>query len=191
MPLEGGLRALADEIPSARLARVLRQLADRLTAGATLEAAIRALGSRLPADLRGLIVAGIRSGRLAVVLEEFAALIRRQQQLRRRATLAVAYPTLLLGDAVAPDGLHLWLSRPGVPLDLSRFRNEVAGYDAVVVYRVWAVGRRHGGRHGPPGCPPGAHFPGAPQRLVVVVFYPGAGPWADLAIRFRKCQRFF
>ena len=97
LPLEGGLRALAAEIPSARLARMLRQLADRLTAGVTLEAAIQAVGRRLPADLRGLIVAGIRSGRLAIVLGEFAALVRHQQQLRRRATLAVAYPTLLLG----------------------------------------------------------------------------------------------
>ncbi len=65
LPLEGGLMALADEVAQPRLARVLRNLAERLERGEKLESAIAAQGSRLPAHLRGLIVAGVRSGRLA------------------------------------------------------------------------------------------------------------------------------
>ena len=101
MPLEGGLAALADEVGRPRLARVLRNLAARLERGEKLETAIAAQGSRLPADLRGLIVAGVRSGRLPIVLDQFAALARRQQDLRRRVLLTLAYPALLLGIMAA------------------------------------------------------------------------------------------
>ena len=101
LPLEGGLRALADEIGRPRLARVLRKLAARLTAGESLETAIAAQGSRLPAHLRGLIVAGVRSGRLPKVLDEFAAMSRNRHDLRRRMFLNLSYPALLLGIMAA------------------------------------------------------------------------------------------
>lgn len=101
LPLEGGLEALAEEVARPRLARVLRNLAARLKRGEKLETAIAAQGSRLPAHLRGLIVAGVRSGRLPIVLDQFAALARRQQDLRRRVLLALAYPALLLGIMAA------------------------------------------------------------------------------------------
>ena len=95
------MRALAEEIARPQLARVLRNLAARLERGEKLEAAIAAQGSRLPAHLRGLIVAGVRSGRLPIVLDQFAALARRQQDLRRRVLLALAYPAVLLGIMAA------------------------------------------------------------------------------------------
>ncbi len=101
LPLYGGLRALADEACSPALGRVLRNLAGRLEQGDKLETAIAAAGSRLPAHLRGLIVAGVRSGRLPIVLERFATLARRQQDLRRHLRLALAYPALLLGMMAA------------------------------------------------------------------------------------------
>ena len=55
LPLEGGLRALAEEIGKPRLAEVLRQLAARLECGEPLAKAISAPGCRLPVVLRGLI----------------------------------------------------------------------------------------------------------------------------------------
>jgi type II secretory pathway component PulF len=96
LPLESGLRALAAEMPGRRTGRVLRRLADELSRGVPLEAAIAAQGSSLPAHLRGLIAAGVRSGRLPQVLEEFVSLTQRQRELRRRAALSLAYPVLLL-----------------------------------------------------------------------------------------------
>ncbi len=101
LPLEGGLYALAEEVGRPRLARVLCNLAERLERGEALETAIAAQGSRLPAHLRGLIVAGVRSGRLPMVLDQFVTLTRRQQDLRRRVLLALAYPALLLGIMAA------------------------------------------------------------------------------------------
>ena len=96
LPLGAGLRALADELPGRRLPRVLRRLADRLDAGDDLLAALESQGRSLPEHLRGLMLAGVRSGRLAEVLEEYVDLQHSQSELRRRVWLALAYPFILL-----------------------------------------------------------------------------------------------
>jgi len=96
LPLGDGLRALAGELPGRRLPRMLRAMAARLDAGVDLSAAIDAEGRRLPAHLRGLVLAGVRSGRLAEVLEEYVDLQRSQLELRRRVWLSLAYPIVLL-----------------------------------------------------------------------------------------------
>ncbi len=125
LPLPGGLRALAGELPGgrrpyvlwyvmrlvglwglvhlldprtrqeARLPRVLRKMADQLEAGTPLDAVIEAQGRRFPAHLCGLVLAGLRSGRLAEVMEEFVDLQRAQIELRQRVWLSLAYPVVL------------------------------------------------------------------------------------------------
>jgi len=96
LPLAGGLRALARELPGGRLPDVLRAMSSQLEAGATLDSVIKAQGPRFPAHLRGLVLAGLRSGRLADVLEEFVDLQRAQIELRWRLWLSLAYPIVLL-----------------------------------------------------------------------------------------------
>jgi len=96
LPLEPGLRALADELPQRRLASVLREMATRLEAGAALDEVIRSQGHRFPAHLRGLLLAGIRSGQLPEALEGFVDLHRAHCELRRRVWLSLAYPILLM-----------------------------------------------------------------------------------------------
>lgn len=96
LPLGPGLRALADELPGRRMTGVLHSLANRLDAGDDLVVALESQGRRLPSHLRGLVLAGIRSGRLAEVLEEYVDLQRSQSELRRRVWLSLAYPFILL-----------------------------------------------------------------------------------------------
>jgi type II secretory pathway component PulF len=96
LPLGAGLRALAGEISGRRLPRVLRSLADRLDVGDDLVSALESQGRYLPSHLRGLMLAGVRSGRLSEVLEEFVELERSQSELRRRVWLSLTYPFILL-----------------------------------------------------------------------------------------------
>ncbi len=101
LPLASGLRALADELAGSRLAPVLGNVARRLESGESLTEAIEAQGPRFPERVRGLIEAGVRSGRLGETLEEFVDLHRGQIELRRRVWTTLAYPiTLLLIAAV-------------------------------------------------------------------------------------------
>jgi general secretion pathway protein F len=94
LPLEAGLLALADELPGRQ--RVLRNLSARMSRGESFEQASQAADARLPATLRALVAAGIRSGRLPQVLEEYVSLARRQQTYRQRASLVLLYPALLM-----------------------------------------------------------------------------------------------
>ncbi len=96
LPLGAGLRALADELPGRRLPRVLNDMANRLDAGDDLLSVLELQGSSLPTHLRGLMLAGVKSGRLAEVLEEYVDLQHSQSELRRRVWLALAYPFILL-----------------------------------------------------------------------------------------------
>jgi len=96
LPLPAGLRALADEWPTRRLRPVLIDLANQVDRGVSLEDAINSVGTRLPAHLRGLIIAGLRSGRLADALEQYVNLQRTQHDLHRQVWLALSYPTLLM-----------------------------------------------------------------------------------------------
>lgn len=96
LPLGPGLRALADELSGRRLSRVLRAVADRVDRGGDLLAAFESQGTRLPTHLRGLMLAGLRRGRLPEVLEEYVDLQRGQAELRRRVALSLAYPFILL-----------------------------------------------------------------------------------------------
>ncbi len=96
LPLPSGLRALAEEWPSRRLRRVLLDLAGRIERGVSLEDALGAIGGRFPVHLRGLITAGVRSGRLPEALEQFVDLEQTQHDLRRQVWLKLAYPTFLM-----------------------------------------------------------------------------------------------
>lgn len=95
LPLSAGLRAAAEEIPRRRIASAMRRVADGLDRGSPLHEALEA-GGKVPAHLRGLVLAGLRSGRLAHVLEEFVALDRDRLEMRRRIAAALVYPLFLV-----------------------------------------------------------------------------------------------
>ncbi|NLX96183.1 MAG: hypothetical protein GXY83_08400 [Rhodopirellula sp.] len=143
LPLSPGFRAMAEELPRSRIARVLGRIADRLDAGASLDAALEAERKSFPAHLRELVTAGSRSGKLAAVLERLVALERARMELRRRIAINLAYPILLLGALLAMFTLFaVWI----VP----QFRQIFIGFGtelpaitqfvlAVSRYGIWIV----------------------------------------------------
>ena len=96
LPLPGGLRAMAEEVPSGSLRWALLDLAARLNRGVPLESALDQMGSALPQHVRGLVRAGVRSGRLGEVLAQYVRYRSLAAQLRRKSVTSMAYPTALL-----------------------------------------------------------------------------------------------
>lgn len=96
LPLPQGLRAASGELESPPLRATFARLADLLESGRGLDAALLQEASRFPAHLRGLALAGARTGRLADILGEVVQGSNLGQELRRRVWLAAAYPLLLL-----------------------------------------------------------------------------------------------
>jgi len=107
LPLAAGLTALSEELPRGRLRRSMTDLADTLESGVPLAAAIEIQQERIPPHLRGLVVAGVRSGRLGDVLLRFSTFAGFANDLKRRLVLSLAYPLLTLAIAI---GLSVFVS---------------------------------------------------------------------------------
>jgi len=67
LPLDQGLRALAQELSRGRLRRVTAEMAADLQAGRTLPEALQRQGDRVPPYYAALLAAGVRSGRIGEV----------------------------------------------------------------------------------------------------------------------------
>lgn len=111
--LSAGLRATAQEVPQRRVATAMRRLAAELDRGVSLDVALGTASQHVPDHLRGLILAGLRTGRVAHVLEELVAMDRDRVDLRRRIVAALAYPTILFVLLLASFVLaSLFIVRP-------------------------------------------------------------------------------
>ena len=104
LPLPSGLRALGAELPSGRLRRDMAEMADRLERGEAAEDAVIGIAGRFPPQLRGLLVAGARAGKLGDLLGQYARYANLGAALRRRFWAAVGYPLFLLA---AVTGLYV------------------------------------------------------------------------------------
>src|SRR3954453_21823105 len=75
LPLERGLRLAGGGLPG-RLRGTMTVLADGMSRGASLPAALEAERERLPRIYRAVVEAGLRSGRLSGALEGLAGFVR-------------------------------------------------------------------------------------------------------------------
>lgn len=79
-----------------RVARVLRRVARQLESGTALNAALDSQRKLFPIHVRGLIRAGLETGRLPEALEEFVDVEKGRIELRRGVWLTLAYPIVLM-----------------------------------------------------------------------------------------------
>src|SRR5262249_33256804 len=100
LPLAPSLSALAEELPRGRLRRSMQDLAGTLESGVSLGEAIEGQRGKIPPHLRGLVIAGVRTGRLGDVLGEFSGYVNIGAELKRRLWLNLVYPILSLAIAL-------------------------------------------------------------------------------------------
>jgi type II secretory pathway component PulF len=113
LPLEVTLAVLADETDDPRLASVAHRLTVQLQRGVPLDRAIAELDQELPAEVQGLMRAGIESGDLAGTFEKFTQQRQASRRLRGRIRAAIAYPILITAILVP---LLLFLSVSVIPV---------------------------------------------------------------------------
>jgi general secretion pathway protein F len=101
LPLAPGLIALGEELPRGRLRRSMNELAETLESGVPLDEALDHQKNRIPPHLRGLVIAGLRSGRLGDTLSRFSSYVAIGTELERRLWLSLAYPILTVATALA------------------------------------------------------------------------------------------
>ena len=101
LPLGAGLTALSEELPRGALRQSMCDLAQTLEAGLPLDQAIELQGGRIPPHLRGLVIAGIRSGNLGEFLSRFSGFVGIGTEVKRRLWLNLAYPLVTACAALA------------------------------------------------------------------------------------------
>ncbi len=98
VPLNQGLLHLGRDLPG-RLGELAQQLGQRLETGQPLTEALQSIPG-IPPMYAAMVAAGLRSGRLAVALEDMSGLIRRVAEMRRLVSASLIYPLFLLFVAV-------------------------------------------------------------------------------------------
>ncbi len=150
LPLPSGLRAAALEVESASLRSIFLEIADLVESGGDLAGALENSSRRFPEDLRGLIAAGARSGRLAEMLGQYVRSSNLGSELRRMFWLRLTYPAVTLFGVVALVGFLCSLSLRAVEtlntvmndfgVDRSNFaRAMIALTGFIHAYGVWIL----------------------------------------------------
>jgi type II secretory pathway component PulF len=133
LPLEPALRALAEEVPSARVRRGLLAVCQRLERGEPLDRVVAQPDSRLPLHVAGLLSAGLRTGRLSELLAQYLEHARRWQDVRRQTLAALLYPAVLLAAALAVLSLYLLWLMPGMREMLADFDTRIPSITIFVI----------------------------------------------------------
>ena len=100
LPLGPGLGALGNELPRGRLRNALFELSEALSLGKPLDKAMEEQKDRIPPHLRGLVLGGLRTGRLGDILGRFSGYMSIGTELNRKLWLSLAYPILSILVAI-------------------------------------------------------------------------------------------
>jgi type IV pilus assembly protein PilC len=125
LPLAEGLRVAAAETPSRRLADAMRSLAAKLERGAPLDEVLQQYSTRLPKHFLALVAAGLRTGTLTSVLQDFVEQQRRADDEWHAVRRALAYPIVILVLAAVLFVFVTLLIVPQVALVLYEFQVEL------------------------------------------------------------------
>jgi general secretion pathway protein F len=114
IPLVSALRALTDQVESARLKNVLGQVRDRVNEGAALADAMGGAGGVFPDLYVGMVRAGEAGGALETVLERLADYLESQVRLRNKVSSIVIYPAMMLLFACVVVGILVTVVLPQI-----------------------------------------------------------------------------
>ncbi len=107
IPLDYALESLGGLMESPRLRGLCAELVQRVREGAGLSFALSRSGAGFDDAFVGMVRVGEMSGNLPAVLEHLAAMLARNQELKRNLASAVFYPAVLLGFSLLAVGFIL------------------------------------------------------------------------------------
>jgi type II secretory pathway component PulF len=161
MPVEQGLRLIAADLRSGRLARTIEQLAAELERGTPLDQAFENFKDQFPPLYGRLISAGVKSGNLSGVLLNLGRHLDTVSRLRNVLWRTLSYPMFVvlglgilmafLGMVVLPQFRHIYaefhIQLPGITevlLELGQFAPALLVLLLIIVIGgpiFWAIAR--------------------------------------------------
>ncbi len=114
LTVEQAFNALIEQAENERMRQVLAALRGEVLAGNTVAKSLNAFPGIFSELYRTLVAAGESSGQLARVMTKLADYLEDRQQLRAKLSLALIYPSIVVGVAVAVVGALLVYVLPQV-----------------------------------------------------------------------------
>ena len=114
LTVEQAFNALIEQAENERMRQVLAALRGEVLAGNTVAKSLNAFPGVFSELYRTLVAAGESSGQLARVMTKLADYLEDRQQLRAKLSLALIYPSIVVGVAVAVVGALLVYVLPQV-----------------------------------------------------------------------------
>ncbi|MFC1889939.1 type II secretion system inner membrane protein GspF [Thermodesulfobacteriota bacterium] len=105
LPLISTLNALADQVESSKLRKVISQIRERVNEGASLATAMSDYPHIFPDLYVNMVAAGESSGSLEIVLSRLADYMEDQVQIKNKILTAMAYPIIMVCIAIAVIGI--------------------------------------------------------------------------------------
>ena len=133
IPLEGGLTELGRDLPG-KSGRLAEMLAERMTAGESLQQILASEPKAFPPVWRAVVEAGLRSGQLAAALESMSATARRMSALRKTVGAALVYPLVILALAY---GMFLFVLTRFVPVTTRAYADLTGGSESRLAVLSW------------------------------------------------------
>lgn len=96
IPLERGLRELANDVSSSSMRKLVNAIADDLEAGVSIEQAFEKRQKRFPPLYGRILKAGVETGRLSEMLTSLNRHLEMATQTRRIIFEAISYPAVIL-----------------------------------------------------------------------------------------------
>lgn len=131
--LEHGLVDLGDDLPG-RVGRLSIQLGKQMGRGESLERAITTATPPFPAVWRAAVTAGVRSGRLATVLESLAETGRNLADARRALACSLIYPAIV---ALVGYGVFVFITAHVAPILADAFHSIVRVDGGLTEWLSW------------------------------------------------------
>ncbi|MHC4214181.1 MAG: type II secretion system F family protein, partial [Planctomycetota bacterium] len=97
IPLERGLRELANDVASSQLRKLINDIADDLEAGVSIEKAFEQRQKHFPPLYGRILKAGVETGRLSEMLTSLNRHLELANQTRRIIFEAMSYPAIIMG----------------------------------------------------------------------------------------------
>ena len=133
LPLESGLRALAEQTRSRRSRQALIRMSESLEQGLPLVDALRVSDAALPRTMRVLVDAGLQTGRLDHVMQYCVEQSQRAISLRQQIWMFLSYPLFLIWFAMLICGGILLTIVPSFKKIFDDFGTEMPGLTVVLI----------------------------------------------------------
>lgn len=143
LPIEQGLRLIAQDMQSGRLATTIRQIADDLDKGVPLAAALEKHQKQFPAMYGRLIDAGVKANNLPGMLFNLSRHLELVQRLRATLWRSIAYPLMVLAGLSLVVTILSWVVLPQFRNIYKDFRVQLPAATQIILavgeYLPWII----------------------------------------------------